>query len=58
MRLPAAISVLVSCALLATVDAGAAPGPLLAVSAVVVIVMLIGGLTYFRQTERTFADLV
>src|SRR6478672_10641010 len=32
MRLPAAISVLVSCALLATVDAGAATGRLLAVS--------------------------
>ena len=32
------------------------PGPLLAVSVIVVALMLIGGLVYFRQTERTFAD--
>jgi lipopolysaccharide transport system permease protein len=42
----------------ALLGTASAPGPLLAVSVVVVIVMLIGGLTYFRQTERTFADLV
>ena len=35
-----------------------APGPLLWVSVAVVMVMLIGGLQYFRQTERTFADIV
>jgi lipopolysaccharide transport system permease protein len=34
------------------------PGPLLAVSVVAVAILLIGGLMYFRQTERTFADLV
>jgi lipopolysaccharide transport system permease protein len=34
------------------------PGPVLAVSVTVVALMLIGGLAYFRQTERTFADLV
>ncbi len=34
------------------------PGPLLVVSVVAVTVLLIGGLMYFRQTERTFADLV
>jgi lipopolysaccharide transport system permease protein len=34
------------------------PGPLLAVSVIVVALMLVGGLMYFRQTERTFADLV
>jgi lipopolysaccharide transport system permease protein len=34
------------------------PGPVLAVSVTVVAVMLVGGLMYFRQTERTFADLV
>jgi lipopolysaccharide transport system permease protein len=33
-------------------------GSLLAVSVVAVTILLIGGLTYFRQTERTFADLV
>ncbi len=35
-----------------------APGPLLWVSVAVVILMLLGGLQYFRQTERTFADIV
>jgi len=35
-----------------------APGPLLTVSIVAVIVMLIGGLRYFRRTESTFADIV
>ena len=35
-----------------------APGPLLIVSVVAVIVMLVGGLFYFRKTESTFADIV
>ena len=34
------------------------PGPLLAVSVLVVAALLVGGLMYFRQTERTFADVV
>jgi lipopolysaccharide transport system permease protein len=34
------------------------PGALLTVSVVAVAALLIGGLAYFRQTERTFADLV
>lgn len=34
------------------------PGPMLAVSVGAVCVLLAGGLIYFRQTERTFADLV
>ena len=34
------------------------PGPVLAVSVTVVALMLVGGLMYFRQIERTFADLV
>ena len=34
------------------------PGPLLVVSVAAVIALLIGGLIHFRQTERTFADLV
>jgi lipopolysaccharide transport system permease protein len=35
-----------------------APGPMLAVSAVVVVALLIGGLYYFRRLESTFADNV
>jgi lipopolysaccharide transport system permease protein len=34
------------------------PGPLLWVSIMAVIVLLIGGLAYFRRMERTFADVV
>ncbi len=34
------------------------PGPLLAVSVAAVLVLLIGGLIYFRRTESTFADVV
>lgn len=34
------------------------PGPLLAVSVAAVVVLLVGGLMYFRRTESTFADLV
>ena len=37
---------------------GEAPGALLAVSGVVVIVILIGGLYYFRRMEAEFADVV
>jgi lipopolysaccharide transport system permease protein len=36
----------------------AAPGPLLWVSIGAVIVLLAGGLIYFRRTESTFADIV
>jgi len=35
-----------------------APGPMLAVSVVSVLVILVGGLFYFRRMEKTFADLV
>lgn len=35
-----------------------APGPLLAVSVAVVVVILVGGLYYFRSMEKTFADVV
>ncbi|HEX7997145.1 MAG TPA: ABC transporter permease [Pyrinomonadaceae bacterium] len=35
-----------------------APGPLLAVSVVAVILILVGGLYYFRRMEETFADIV
>jgi lipopolysaccharide transport system permease protein len=34
------------------------PGALLAVSVAAVIVLLVGGLHYFRRMERTFADIV
>jgi lipopolysaccharide transport system permease protein len=34
------------------------PGPLLIVSIVAVVVLLIGGLMYFRRMEATFADIV
>ena len=33
-------------------------GPLLAVSVIVSILLLVGGLFYFRRTERSFADLL
>jgi len=35
-----------------------APGPLLLVSIVAVVVLLFGGLRYFKKTESTFADVV
>jgi lipopolysaccharide transport system permease protein len=34
------------------------PGPMLAVSVAAVILLLIGGLFYFRRMEKTFADVV
>lgn len=35
-----------------------APGPLLGVSVVVVALLFVGGLFYFRRMEKTFADVV
>jgi lipopolysaccharide transport system permease protein len=35
-----------------------APGAMLGISVFVVLVMLLGGLLYFRRMERTFADIV
>jgi len=35
-----------------------APGPLIAVSSVVAVVLLVTGLFYFRYTEKTFADVI
>ena len=35
-----------------------APGPLLAVSVLAVVVFLVGGLWYFNRMEQTFADVV
>lgn len=37
---------------------GPTPGPLLAVSVFVVLLLLAGGLVYFRRMERSFADIV
>ncbi|MBI5958449.1 MAG: ABC transporter permease [Chloroflexi bacterium] len=37
---------------------GNAPGPMLAVSTLVTIIILIAGMFYFRRLERTFADVV
>lgn len=37
---------------------GEPPGPIVGVSAVIVVVMLVTGLKFFRRIERTFADLV
>lgn len=42
----------------ALVGQAGAPGSLLAVSVVVVVVLLVGGLWYFACTARTFADIV
>jgi len=36
----------------------AAPGPLFAISVVVTLLVLISGLVFFRNTERTFADVI
>ena len=35
-----------------------APGPVLAVSILVVLALLVGGLYYFRRMEKSFADVV
>jgi homopolymeric O-antigen transport system permease protein len=42
----------------ALVDAGLVPGPLTLVSAAIAMLLLIGGLFYFRSAERTFADVI
>ena len=38
--------------------AGKPPGVLMLTSALVVLLMLVGGLYYFKRMERTFADVV
>ena len=38
--------------------AGQGPGPMVAISTTVVVVLLVSGLYYFRRMERTFADVV
>jgi lipopolysaccharide transport system permease protein len=34
------------------------PGPMVAVSAVIAVLILINGAFYFRHAEKTFADVV
>ena len=42
----------------ALLDSGVAPGPMVAVSTVVSILVLISGAFYFKRMERNFADIV
>lgn len=42
----------------ALLNTESAPGPMVAVSAVIAVVILITGMFYFRRMERTFADMV
>ena len=42
----------------AILGSGTHPGSLLAVGAVVTVLLLLGGLFYFRRMEKTFADVV
>ncbi len=42
----------------ALLGTGNGPGPMIAVSALMAVVLLIGGAYYFRRMEKTFADLV
>lgn len=42
----------------ALLDAGRAPGPMIAVSTAVALALLGSGLVYFRRLERTFADVI
>lgn len=42
----------------ALTSSGDAPGPMLLVSLVIVLLLLVSGLVFFRNIERTFADVV
>ena len=42
----------------ALTGSGDAPGPMLIVSFVIIVVLLASGLVFFRNTERTFADII
>ncbi len=42
----------------ALLDAGTAPGSMVAVSAAVALLLLISGVAFFRRVERTFADVI
>jgi lipopolysaccharide transport system permease protein len=42
----------------ALLGANTRPGPMIVASTVAAFLMLVGGVLYFRRTERTFADIV
>jgi lipopolysaccharide transport system permease protein len=42
----------------ALIGTNTAPGPIIAVSALVSLCLLVGGAFYFRRMEKTFADVV
>ena len=42
----------------ALLGSGAAPGPVLAVSALAALLLLFTGIVYFRRMEATFADVI
>ena len=42
----------------ALLDVGTAPGPMVLTSSVVAVLLMVGGLLYFRRMEHTFADVV
>ncbi len=42
----------------ALLGTGQAPGPAVAVSALVVLALFLGGMIYFRRVERVFADVI
>jgi len=42
----------------ALIDAAPRPGPVTLLSAAIMLLLLIGGLFYFRSAERSFADVI
>lgn len=42
----------------ALLDTDTAPGPIIALSSIVALLLLVGGAYYFRRMEKTFADVV
>ena len=48
----------VECFRWALLGTGTAPGPMIAVSAAATLLLLTGGVAYFRRMERSFADVI
>jgi lipopolysaccharide transport system permease protein len=42
----------------ALLGADTAPGPIIVISALVALVLFIGGAYYFKRMEKTFADVI
>jgi lipopolysaccharide transport system permease protein len=42
----------------ALLNTNTAPGPMIALSTVIALILLIGGAFYFRRMEKIFADVV